>query len=196
MINKLVVATHNSGKAKEIADLLRDYVPEFVTAGDLNLPEPEETADSFKGNALLKARAAAEGSGLPALADDSGLAVEALGGDPGVFSARWGGPDRDFNLAMETVYTKLADNPNRRASFICALAVVWPDGREVVVEGKVTGDIVWPPRGGKGFGYDPVFQPLNHDITFAEMEPDAKHKISHRADAFAKLVQAVFKQAA
>ena len=191
MIEELVIATHNEGKAREIAVLLEGYVARVVTAGALGLEEPEETADSFAGNALLKARAACAASGKVCLADDSGLAVNALGGDPGIYSARWGGANKDFNLAMSKVHDALRDSDDRRAAFICTLALVWPDGREEVFEGRVEGDIVWPMRGSKGFGYDPVFQPAGHDLTFAEMEPEAKHAISHRAEAFRKLVSSL-----
>lgn len=186
---KLVVATHNPGKAREIRDILSGHVDEIVTAADLDLPEPEETGDTFIANALLKARAAAAASGLPALADDSGLSVEALGGQPGVYSARWGGPDRDWAMAMARVQSELEalGTADRRARFVCALAIAWPDGHEEAVEGTVAGRIVWPPRGEKGFGYDPIFCVDGMDETFAEIEPEAKHAISHRADAFAKL---------
>ena len=188
MIKELVIATHNQGKAREIAALLDGLVGRVVTAGELGLGEPEETALTFEGNALIKARAACAASGKVALADDSGLAVTALNGDPGIYSARWGGAEKDFNLAMARVHEELGDTDNRRAAFICALALVWPDGREEVYEGRVEGKIVWPMRGEKGFGYDPIFQPAGHDLTFAEMEPEAKHAMSHRANAFKQLV--------
>ncbi len=189
---ELVIASHNQGKVREIGELLAPYGVEVVSAGFLGLPEPEETGATFVANAELKARAAAMAAGLPALADDSGLAVEALNGDPGIYSARWGGPGKDFDLAMRKVAEALGDHPNRRARFVCALAVAWPDGEIATFEGTVAGDIVWPPRGGQGFGYDPIFQPLGHTITFAEMAGDAKHQLSHRADAFRKLVAACF----
>lgn len=192
---RLVIASHNAGKVREIAELLGPYGMEPVSAGALDLPEPEETGVTFIDNARLKAVQAADLSGLPALADDSGLCVEALGGDPGIFSARWAGPDKDFGLAMETVEQALAakgpDAP-RDAHFICALALAWPDGHVETFEGRVDGTIVWPPRGSKGFGYDPAFQPLGHAITFGEMDPAAKHAMSHRADAFRQLVEALF----
>lgn len=191
MIDELVIATHNQGKAREIAVLLEGRVGRVVTAGELGLAEPEETELTFEGNALLKARAACLASGKVALADDSGLAVNALGGDPGIYSARWGGPEKDFDVAMAKVHEALGDAGDRSAAFICALAIVWPDGREVVFEGSVSGDIVWPMRGEKGFGYDPVFQPSGYDVTFAEMEPSAKHEMSHRADAFRQLVSSL-----
>lgn len=192
---KLVIASHNPGKVREIGDLLAPHGIETVAAGDLHLPEPEETEDSFAGNAVLKARAAAGGSNLPALADDSGLVVDALGGAPGIYSARWAGPDRDFGLAMERVWESVVDQGEdtpRDAHFACALALAWPDGHVEAFEGRVEGRLVWPPRGDKGFGYDPMFEPRGHDITFGEMDPERKHAMSHRAAAFRKLVTAVF----
>lgn len=188
---KLVIASHNAGKVREIAELLGPYGIEPVSAGALGLPEPDETGTTFIANAELKALQAADLSGLPALADDSGLCVEALNGDPGIFSARWAGPEKDFSLAMRLVHEALvAKGPDtgRDAHFVCALALAWPDGHVEAFEGRVDGMLVWPPRGEKGFGYDPVFQPLGHDMTFAEMEPGAKHAMSHRADAFRQLV--------
>lgn len=195
MIKELVIATHNAGKAREIAELLQGHVGAVVTSGALGLPEPVEDADSFEGNALLKARVACAESGKCALADDSGLAVTALNGDPGIYSARWGGEAKDFDMAMAKVNEALGDASDRSAAFICALALVFPDGREEVFTGRVEGDIVWPMRGGKGFGYDPIFQPKGRDVTFAEMDPAAKHAISHRADAFVQLVAGVFQKA-
>ncbi len=188
---ELVLATHNKGKAREIADLIGDYVERFYTAGELDLPEPEETGATFVENAILKARAAAERSGKVALADDSGLAVNGLGGDPGIYSARWAGEPRDFYLAMKKVHEALGDIQDRSAYFVCVLAMAWPDGHIETFEGRVNGEIVWPARGNKGFGYDPVFQANGYDVTFAEMKPHDKHMISHRADAFEKL-KAVF----
>jgi XTP/dITP diphosphohydrolase len=194
---KLVIASHNQGKVREIRALLEPYGIEPVSAGDLGLPEPEETEDSFVGNALIKARASAEGSGLVALADDSGLMVDALGGAPGVYTADWAKtPEgRDWYLAMQKVEDKLValgtDTP-RGAQFVCTLAVVWPDGHHEVFEGKVRGSLCWPPRGTIGFGYDPVFVPEGRDVSFAELDPSEKHAISHRADAFSKLVAALF----
>lgn len=191
---KLVIASHNKGKIREIAELLGPAGIEPVSAGELGLPEPEETGTTFIANAELKARLAADLSGLPALADDSGLCVEALGGDPGIFSARWAGETKDFGLAMRLVHDNLAGkgpDTGRDAHFICALAVAWPDGHIESFEGRVDGTIVWPPRGEKGFGYDPIFQPLGRDETFAEIEPAEKHAISHRADAFARLKAAL-----
>ncbi len=185
--SELLIATHNPGKAREIADLLRPYVGRFYSAAELGLPEPEETGSTFEENAVLKARAAAENSGKVALADDSGLAVAALNGDPGIYSARWGGPEKDFDLAMQKVHEALGDAQDRSAAFICVLALAWPDGRIETFEGRVEGEIIWPQRGDKGFGYDPIFVPEGYEITFAEMEPTEKHQISHRAKAFEKL---------
>lgn len=193
---EIVIASHNKGKVKEISELLEPFAQKFYSASDLNLDEPEETETSFVGNALLKARAAAKSSGKVALADDSGLAVNALGGDPGIYSARWAGEPRDFNHAMKRVHDELGDNPDRSASFICVLALAWPDGREEVFEGRVDGDIVWPPKGAKGFGYDPIFIATGMDKTFAEIEPKEKHRISHRADAFKKLLDRLALKAA
>lgn len=192
---KLVIASHNPGKVREIAALLGPYGLDVVSADALGLPEPEETGTTFIANAELKARAAADLSGYPALADDSGLCVEALGGEPGIFSARWAGPAKDFREAMRRVEMNLQEKGpdiGRDAHFICALSLAWPDGHIESFEGRVDGVLVWPPRGDKGFGYDAMFQPLGHDITFGEMDPDAKHAMSHRADAFAQLVAAVF----
>jgi XTP/dITP diphosphohydrolase len=205
---RLVIASHNQGKVREIAELLGPHGIDPVSAGDLDLPEPDEIGVSFIENADLKARQAADLSGLPAIADDSGLCVEALGNRPGIYSARWalagdarvppdGGPgeiqgERDFNLALRRVNGELEalgpDEVNRNAHFVCALAVCWPDGHAEWFEGRVEGTLVWPPRGDKGFGYDPMFVPAGHDRTFGEMEPEEKHRISHRADAFRKLV--------
>ena len=189
-VRRLVIASHNAGKVREIAELLAPYGIEGVPAAALRLPEPEETGDTFLANAELKARAAVR-SGLPALADDSGLAVAALDGAPGIYSARWAGPDRDFSRAMAKVHDRLGDRP-RGAAFVAALALAWPDGHAESFEGRVEGRLVWPPRGERGFGYDPVFVPDGHDETFGEMDPDAKSRISHRARAFAKLAAACF----
>jgi XTP/dITP diphosphohydrolase len=188
----LVIASHNRGKVGEIADLLRGHVQTFRSAAELALPEPEETGDSFIANAELKARAAARG-GFIALADDSGLAVSALGGQPGIYSARWGGPDRDFWVAMTRVNQELGSNPDRSASFVCALSLAWPDGHCETVEGRITGTLVWPPRGNHGFGYDPIFVPDGYTQTFGELNPALKHAISHRADAFRQLVARCFR---
>ncbi|MBS0491064.1 RdgB/HAM1 family non-canonical purine NTP pyrophosphatase [Phenylobacterium sp.] len=189
---KLVVATHNPGKARELAAIL-DNRFELVTAGELGLGEPDETEATFEGNALLKARAAAKASGLIALADDSGLSVAALDGAPGIYSARWGGPEKDFAGAMKKVEQRLEEvgAEDFSAWFTCALAVAWPDGPAVVVEGRVDGTLVFPGRGDRGHGYDPIFVADGHQITFGEMDPVAKDQISHRALAFAKLKAAL-----
>jgi len=194
---KLVIASHNAGKVREIRELLGPYGIEPVSAAELDLPEPEETGTTFVANAELKALQAADLSGLPALADDSGLCVEALNNDPGIFSARWAGPSKDFGVAMQLVEDKLAALPpetSRDAHFVCALALAWPDGHVEWFEGRVDGTLVWPPRGTRGFGYDPVFLPEGHQETFGEMDPAAKHEMSHRADAFRQLVVAVLDQ--
>ena len=189
---KLVIASHNKGKVVEIRDLLRPLAIDVVSAAELDLAEPEETGSSFVANAELKARAAANASGLPALADDSGLVVDALGGEPGIFSARWAGPMRDFRIAMERVERELNGTGNRRAHFTAVLSLCWPDGHCESFEGRVSGKLTWPPRGERGFGYDPIFIPDGHDITFGEMDPAKKHMISHRADAFRQLLGACF----
>ena len=190
---RLVVATHNPGKARELAEILEGRF-DLVAAGVLGLAEPDETESTFTGNALLKARAAAEASGLTALADDSGLSVAALDGAPGIYSARWAGPDKDFNLAMTKVEERLeaAASEDRAAWFTCALAVAWPGGAAVVVEGRIDGSLSFPPRGGRGFGYDPIFIPEGYDQTFGEMDPAEKDAMSHRARAFAQLKAALF----
>lgn len=190
---RLVAATHNAGKAREIAALL-DGRFEVLSAAEAGVPEPDETESTFTGNALLKARHAAQRSGLPALADDSGLSVTALDGAPGIFSARWAGPDRDFALAMRKVETRLEEigATDFSAWFTSALAVAWPDGPAVVVQGEVHGQVSFPPRGNRGFGYDPIFVPTGHSQTFGEMEPAAKDAMSHRARAFDQLKAALF----
>ena len=191
---KLVIASHNPGKVREIEELLGPYGIEAVSAASLDLPEPEETGATFVANAELKALQAADLSGLPALADDSGLCVEALGGDPGIFSARWAGETKDFRIAMRRVEERLEARPpeaGRDAHFVCVLALAWPDGHVEWFEGRVDGTLVWPPRGDKGFGYDPMFVPLGRSETFGEMDQAEKHAISHRADAFRQLVDAV-----
>ncbi len=188
----LVIASHNPGKVREINALLSSFGADVVSAGALGLPEPEETGTTFFANAELKARASALGSGHVALADDSGLAVHALNGDPGIYSARWGGPDKDFDIAMGLVEEKLGDNPDRTAHFACVLSLCWPDGHCETVEGAVYGTLVWPPRGDLGFGYDPMFIPDGLTETFGEMDQAEKHNISHRADAFKKLVERCF----
>jgi XTP/dITP diphosphohydrolase len=187
IIKTLVVATHNAGKLREFATLLSPYVPTIVSAGELGLPEPEETGSTFHENALLKAKAAAARSGQVALADDSGLCVNALNGDPGLHSARWGGADKNFLRAMTRVHEMLGSNPDRSAYFICVLALVWPDGRQECFEGRCNGVIAWPPQGDKGHGYDPVFQPDGEMRRFAEMTEDEKNIISHRGIAVRKL---------
>ncbi|MEG1029233.1 MAG: RdgB/HAM1 family non-canonical purine NTP pyrophosphatase [Brevundimonas sp.] len=189
---RLVAATHNPGKAREIEALL-DGNYRIVTAGSLNLPEPDETESTFVGNAMLKARHAAEASGEVSLADDSGLSVAALDGAPGIFSARWAGPGKDFALAMKKVEERLEEigSTDRRAWFTSALAVAWPDGPCVVVEGRLDGDLVFPPRGDRGHGYDPIFRPEGSDRTIAEMTDAEKDTISHRARAFARLKAAL-----
>jgi XTP/dITP diphosphohydrolase len=187
---RLVIASHNEGKVKEIAELFAPFGIETVPASSLGLAEPEETGKSFAENAALKALAAAKASGLPALADDSGLEVAALGGAPGIHSARWAGENRDFGVAMERVARELeaVGASDRRARFTCALAVATPEGRVQVFEGQVSGTLVFPPRGTRGFGYDPIFVPEGYAETFGEMEPWRKHAISHRARAFEKLI--------
>lgn len=193
--DRLVVASHNPGKVKEIAELLAPFGVDALSAAELDLPEPEETGETFIANAELKARAAADASALPALADDSGLEVAALGGAPGIRSARWAGKNKDFSFAMLRVHNALvqegAMTPGaRRANFTCALSLATPDGECDTFEGKVFGTIVWPPKGERGFGYDPIFLPEGGTLTFGQMEPGAKHAISHRARAFGQFVAA------
>ncbi len=195
---KLIIASHNQGKVREIRALLDPFGIEPVSAAELDLPEPEETGTTFAENALLKARASAEGANCVALSDDSGLCVTALNNAPGVYTADWaeaasyeGGPGRDWYMAMGKVEGKLAElglETDRSAYFICTLALAWPDGHSEIFEGRAQGNLIWPPRGTLGFGYDPVFQPLGFDQTFAELDPQQKHDMSHRADAFKKLV--------
>jgi len=199
---RLVIATHNSGKLSEMRELLAPYGIDAVSAGELNLPEPEETGTTFAANARIKAQAAARAAQLPAFADDSGLCVEALGGDPGIYSARWAGPEKDFGAAMERIQTLLHEKSamapeERKAHFVSALCVAWPDDHLEEVEARVDGTLVWPPRGEQGFGYDPMFLPDGHTRTFGEMESIEKHGLpprgkglSHRARAFVKLAQA------
>ena len=207
-VRRLVIATHNAGKLREFRELLRPLGIEATSAGDLDLPEPEETGSTFLDNAEIKAAAAARASGLPALADDSGLCVDALDGDPGLFSARWAGPEKDFSGAMARIERLLdekgAQSPDRRrAHFVAALVLAWPDGRRDSVEGKVFGRIVYPPRGQQGFGYDPLFQPDGHERTFGEMTAEEKHglpadgseALSHRARAFQMLARRLFASA-
>jgi XTP/dITP diphosphohydrolase len=203
LTGKVVIATHNPGKLVEMRELLAPHGVEAISASELNLPEPEETGKTFLENAHIKAAAAANAARLPALADDSGLTVDALGGEPGIYSARWAGPDKDFSRAMRVIDEKLklagAKEPaQRRGAFVAALSVIWPDGHEEAVEGRVEGTLVWPPRGEKGFGYDPMFLPDGHDRTFGEMSSEEKHGLpprgkglSHRARAFLKLSERV-----
>jgi len=190
--DRLVIASHNQGKVEEISALLAPFGIESLPAAVLGVPEPEETGDSFETNAALKAMAAAEASGLPAIADDSGLVVPALGGAPGIYSARWAGPAKDFRVAMARVQREL-DDRDRSATFVAVLVLAWPDGEIELFRGDVAGRLVWPPRGERGFGYDPIFVPEGGAETFGEMEPAEKHKISHRACAFAKLVDGCLK---
>ena len=187
---RLLIASHNPGKTAEIDALLAPYGIETVGAGALGLPEPEETGSTFEENAKLKARAAADASGLPALADDSGLVVPALNGAPGIYSARWAGAAKDFRIAMERVHRELGDK-DRRAYFVAVLALAWPEREIATFRGEVHGKLTWPPRGERGFGYDPIFVPDGYNQTFAEIDA-AKHRISHRARAFEKLVAARF----
>lgn len=190
--DRLLIATHNKGKLEEIADLLKDFGISVVSAGDLGLPEPAETEDSFVGNARIKAHAAARAAGLPALADDSGITIDALGGLPGVYTADWAETPtgRDFQMAMTRTWGELesikAPSP-RLAQFRCTLVLAWPDGHDEVFEGLVPGQLVWPMRGEQGHGYDPIFQPEGYDVTFGEMDRWHKNRISHRADAFRKM---------
>lgn len=187
-----MIATHNKGKLAEIADLLRPFRVETLSAGALGLDEPEETGTTFEANASLKALQAADMSQLPALADDSGLVVPALDGEPGIYSARWAGPTKDFSLAMRKVEERLAGRADRRAHFVAVLALAWPDGHIEVFRGEAHGTLVWPPRGSRGFGYDPMFLPAGSALTFGELDPSQKHAISHRATAFRKLMAACF----
>nr|WP_025829126.1 RdgB/HAM1 family non-canonical purine NTP pyrophosphatase [Acetobacter persici] len=186
---KLVLASHNAGKLAEFSTLLADFGVTVLSAGDLNLPEPEETATTFAGNAAIKALAAAKATGLPALADDSGLCVSALGGAPGIYSARWAGPDKDFPAAMARIEDGIGSD-ERDAWFICVLCLAYPDGTTRSFEGRVDGSITWPPRGEKGHGYDPIFTPTGESRTFAEMAEAEKNAISHRARAFQAFKQA------
>jgi XTP/dITP diphosphohydrolase len=190
--SRLVMATHNPGKLREIAELLAPHHVAVVSAGELGLPEPEETAPDFIGNAKIKALAAATASFLPALADDSGFCVAALDGAPGIHSARWAGPAKDFSAAMARVHAELGGSADHRAWFISALCLAWPDGHTETFEGRVDGALVWPPRGTRGFGYDPMFLPEGQSLTYGEMNQTEKHATSHRARAFAQLLRACF----
>lgn len=184
-MDTLLIATHNEGKVKEFDEMLGELNITIKSAKDFDLPEPEETGTTFTDNALLKARAGCDATGLPTLADDSGFCVKGLGGKPGVYSARWAETEqgRDFNFAMERVHNELGDKPERSAYFVAVLALVYPDGWEEIFEGRVEGQAIWPPRGEYGFGYDPMFIPEGHEITFGEMDPAAKNAMSHRAQA-------------
>lgn len=188
--DRIVIATHNEGKVRELAELFAPFAIECISAAGLGLAEPEETGETFAENAKIKAEAAAAASGMLAVADDSGLEVAALGGAPGIHAARWGGPSKDFRFAMERVNRELeaSGTEDRRANFICALALAQPPGETLVFTGKVHGTLVWPPRGDKGFGYDPIFVPDGHSATFGEMDPAQKSAISHRMQAFEKLI--------
>lgn len=189
-----MIASHNEGKVRELGELFAPYGIDCISAGSLNLPEPEETGQTFEENALLKARAAAKGAHLIALADDSGLEVEALGGAPGIHSARWGGAAKDFNKAMTRVHKELEQTGGAytRANFNCALALAAPNGEDAVFTGKVFGSIDWPPRGDRGFGYDPIFVPDGYSETFGEMDPECKNELSHRMRAFEQLIEATY----
>ena len=186
--HRLVIATHNPGKLKEFGSLLSPYIENIISAGDLGLPEPEETGTTFIANAILKATAAAKATESLALADDSGLCVTALHDEPGIYSARWAGPSKDFHPVMERIHKDLGSNPDRSAHFISVLALAWPDGHKEIFEGRVDGHIIWPPRGNEGHGYDPFFVPAGHKATFGEMNPEEKNALSHRAMAVRKLV--------
>jgi XTP/dITP diphosphohydrolase len=191
---RLVLATHNAGKLAEFAALLAPFGISTASSGELGLAEPEEPAPDFVGNARIKALAAAEASGLPALADDSGFCVAALAGAPGVLSARWAGPGRDFGLAMARVQAERGENPDTRAWFVAALCLAWPDGHTESFVGRTEGQLVWPPRGTGGFGYDPMFMPAGGVMTYGEMSAEAKHETSHRARALAALLAACVKR--
>jgi XTP/dITP diphosphohydrolase len=187
---RLVLASHNRGKLAELAELLRPHDVGVLSAGEIGLPEPPEDAPDFVGNARIKALAAARTTGLPTLADDSGFCVAALHGAPGIHSARWAGPGRDFSCAMQRVNDEMGDAADRRAWFVAALCVAWPDGHADTFVGRVDGAAIWPPRGSKGFGYDPMFIPAGHRATFGELEPADKHAVSHRARAFVQFLVA------
>jgi XTP/dITP diphosphohydrolase len=190
--SKLVLASHNQGKLAEFCELLRPFSVEIVSAGSLGLPEPDETAPDFAGNARIKALASATATGLPAISDDSGFCTAALDGAPGVLSARWAGPDKDFAKAMALVHERAGEAADQRAWFVAALCLAWPDGHTETFVGRVNGTAVWPPRGEHGFGYDPMFLPEGATETFGEMAPDAKHRVSHRARAFDQVMKSCF----
>jgi XTP/dITP diphosphohydrolase len=189
---KLVLASHNPGKLTELTELLRPFHIDVASAGALGLPEPDEPAPDFAGNARIKALAAATATGLPAFSDDSGFCTAALGGAPGVLSARWAGPEKDFAKAMALVHERAGDDADRRAWFVAALCLAWPDQHTETYVGRVNGTMVWPPRGAHGFGYDPMFLPEGGSETFGEMVPDTKHSVSHRARAFAQVMRSCF----
>jgi XTP/dITP diphosphohydrolase len=189
---RLVLASHNKGKLREIEELMGPLGVDVVSAGALGLPEPEEDAPDFIGNARIKALAASRAAGLPALSDDSGFGVAAMDGAPGVFSARWAGPEKDFSSAMQRVWEGIGANPDRRAWFVCALCLGWPDGHTETFVGRVDGTAIWPPRGEKGFGYDPMFVPLGETESYGEMDQGRKHATSHRAAAFRQMLTACF----
>jgi len=190
----LVVASHNQGKVREIRDLLAPFALKIASVAELDLPEPEETEKTYRGNAKLKAAAAASASGMPALSDDSGFEVAAINNSPGLYSARWAGPEKDFSMAMEKVHASFlaSGSQDKNCRFVCALSLVWPDGHDETVEGTIDGEMVWPPRGNRGFGYDPMFRPIGHDLTFGECDQDWKHQVSHRANAFDQLLKRCF----
>jgi XTP/dITP diphosphohydrolase len=188
----LVLATHNAGKVEEFRVLFGDKIKKLLSARDVDLPEPDETGATFLDNAKIKALAGAKDSGLPCLADDSGLCVEALGGNPGIYSARWGGPRKDFNRAWRLVHERMGDEPDRSAAFVAVLVLAWPDGHMEWAQGRVEGQIIWPARGEGGHGYDPIFMPTGETRTFAEMTLVEKNKYSHRARALQALIEKVF----
>lgn len=191
--NKLLVASHNEGKVGEIAELLSKYNVDVTSSAQLGLDEPVEDGETFQENAEIKALESAKAANMPALADDSGLVVPALGGEPGIYSARWAGAEKNFNRAMQDVIGKIGEG-DKSAYFVCVLSVAWPDGHVQSFEGRVNGKLVWPMRGKKGFGYDPIFVPHGYSQTFGEMDPQEKHKISHRAEAFKKFIESSFEQ--
>lgn len=190
----LVIATHNKGKVQEITELLSNHIEKISCSGDFDLPEPEENGKTFAENAKIKALTTAKATGLPSLADDSGLCVDALGDAPGIYSARWAGPDKNFRLAMEKINNLLEDNLNRKAAFVCALVLAMPDGTTQTFEGKIEGNLCWPPKGEKGFGYDPMFIPEGETETFAEITPKKKNAMSHRYRAIEKLTESYFNE--
>ena len=189
---EIIIASHNPGKVREIRKLLEPFCVKVISAGELGLPEPVEDGTTFTENSVIKAMSSAKGSGIPAVADDSGLSIHSLNGDPGVYSARWAGPKKDFNLAMEKIQIRLKNFEKKNAHFTCALSIAWPDGHTESFNGEVHGEITWPPRGKNGFGYDPIFIASGMNKTFAELEPKSKHMISHRSVAFKKLIKGCF----